>query len=229
MKDNLLFSFLSFLFQCLLLIKIEWHGTYGAGQYKHYGMGQEKHCWFIRKNEIIRNIFERGVYGNDQDENYIERCCVSLDGCAALFNPCRSQLQLHVDLVPNLTGSDFNSIQGAYNLYSVSYNNEIKKGNSGFVCIVGSHKLYNQLWEERMKKPNYKHPKKHWHVLEADSLLQSQASLIISPENSLILWRSDLLHKNYGGDYTSEELTQQGSILYTFQKNNTNFLSSFSL
>lgn len=27
-----------------------------------------------------------------------------------------------------------------------------------------------------------------------------------SPGNSLVLWRADLLHKNYGGDYTTAEL-----------------------
>ena len=33
-----------------------WRGTYGAGQYKHYGMAQEEHCWIVRKNPSIRRI-----------------------------------------------------------------------------------------------------------------------------------------------------------------------------
>jgi hypothetical protein len=53
-------------------------------------------------------------------------------------------------------------------------------------------------------------PTKHWHKLEPDSPLQKEASLVTSPPNSLVLWRSDLLHKNYGGDYTAEELGAAG-------------------
>lgn len=173
-------------------------------------MAQEKHCWLIRKNEKIRQIYEKGVYGSDTDENYSEPCCVSLDGCAALFTPTVSQLQLHVDLVPHLEGFEFGSVQGAYNLYPVSVDRENNKATSGFVCVVGSHKVYNQLWEERQSRRDFTPPKKHWHVLEPESPYQAQASFVVSPANSLVLWRSDLLHKNYGGDYSIEELTAPG-------------------
>lgn len=179
-------------------------------------MAQEKHCWLIRKNKVIRDIYEKGVYGLDSDENFTEKCCVSLDGCAALFAPCDSQLKLHVDLVPDLEGFEFGSVQGAYNLYPVTADDQRKKATAGFVCVVGSHRFYNQLWEDRKKQSNYQHPKKHWHVLEPDSPYQSQASFVVSPENSLVLWRSDLLHKNYGGDYTSEELTEPGYFYFYF-------------
>jgi hypothetical protein len=40
----------------------EWKGTFGAGQYKHYGMAQEEHCWLIRRNPTIRRVFEEAVY-----------------------------------------------------------------------------------------------------------------------------------------------------------------------
>jgi hypothetical protein len=173
-------------------------------------MAQEKHCWLIRKKEKIRQIFERGVYGSNSDADFREPCCVSLDGCAALFSPVVSQLQLHVDLVPNLEGFDFGSVQGAYNLYPVTVDPSQNKATSGFVCVVGSHKAYNQLWEERQSHSDYSPPKKHWHVLEPESPFQSKASFVVSPANSMVLWRSDLLHKNYGGDYTSQELTPPG-------------------
>jgi hypothetical protein len=42
--------------------------------------------------------------------------------------------------------------------------------------------------------------------LEADSPLQKEASLILSPANSMVIWKSTLLHKNYGGDYTAADL-----------------------
>jgi hypothetical protein len=207
-------------------------------------MAQEKHCWLIRQNKTIQQIFERGVYcpsprasssslpsstdEEDKSEISAEPCCVSLDGCAALFNPTVSQLELHVDLVPTLEGFDYGSVQGAYNLYPVTVSSETlrtgteegvegtttqrgrRKATSGFVCVVGSHAAYAQLWEERQQKKGYVAPKKHWHVLEPDSPYQAQASIVISPANALVLWRSDLLHKNYGGDYTVEELTPAG-------------------
>jgi hypothetical protein len=206
-------------------------------------MAQEKHCWLIRQNKKIQQIFERGVYGHlpvltsvavpsssppstehsdetNQTDPAIpdgEPCCVSLDGCAALFHPTVSQLELHVDLVPTLEGFDYGSVQGAYNLYPVTVSSQteaetrgMRKATGGFVCVVGSHVAYSQLWDERQKKKGFVAPKKHWHVLEPDSPFQAQASIVLSPANSLVLWRSDLLHKNYGGDYTTEDLTPAG-------------------
>jgi hypothetical protein len=172
-------------------------------------MAQEKHCWHIRRNENIRRIFEEGVFGTFQDGVSTptpEPCCVSLDGCAALFRPAVSGLDMHVDLVPDLEGSDWGSVQGAYNLYEVAHDETTDQANAGFVCVVGSHKQYNAMWEARRKDPKFKWPKKHWHKLEPESPLQEQASLILSPPNSMVIWRSDLLHKNYGGDFTAEEL-----------------------
>lgn len=40
---------------------VTWKGNYGAGQYKHYGMAQEKHCWVVRKSKRIRDVFERAA------------------------------------------------------------------------------------------------------------------------------------------------------------------------
>ena len=159
---------------------------------------QEAHCWLIRANETIRRIFEGGVFQN-------QSCCVSLDGCAALFRPCVSKLQSHVDLVPGLDGASWGSVQGAYNLYEVSAeasaSGEIK-ASAGFVCHPKSHTDYSRLWEERTASKGFKMPAKYWHQLEADSPLQEKAVLVTSPANSLVLWRSDLLHKNYGGDFS---------------------------
>jgi hypothetical protein len=182
----------------------DWLGTYGAGQYKHYGMAQEKHCWLIRQNQAIRDIFEKGVYASPENES--EDCCVSLDGCAALFRPTVSKLVMHVDLVPDLPGSDWGSVQGAYNLYEVNADISTGKANAGFVCVVGSHRSYESMWAARKEDKKFKWPKKHWHELESDSPLQEEGSIITSPANSLVLWRSDLLHKNYGGNFTVEEL-----------------------
>ena len=111
---------------------------------------------------------------------------------------------MHVDLVPDLEGSDWGSVQGAYNLYPVSVNEDFTEVSAGFVCVVGSHKLYNEMWSERKKRSGYTHPKKHWHELEDNSPLQKEGKLILSPANSLVLWRSDLLHKNYGGKVKTE-------------------------
>lgn len=211
----------------------EWKGNYGAGQYKHYGMAQEDHCWHIRKNKTIRNIFEKGVYDN-------EECCVSLDGAAALFQSTVSTLELHVDLAPHLQGFEFGSVQGAYNLYEViaeglptrgdaashsSRNitnttelcefvqslalpqpNKTARYSCGFVCVPGSHVLYQKLWDEEAARPKFKAPKLHRVVLGTESPLQNQAVLITSPANSLVLWRSELQHKNYGGDFSLAEL-----------------------
>jgi hypothetical protein len=179
----------------------DWYGTFGAGQYKHYGMAQEEHCWLIRKNPAIRRVFEDGVYGTNSGP---EECCVSLDGCAALFRPTVSGLKLHVDQVPGLLGDDFGSVQGAYNLYAVEADEA--RACAGFVCVVGSHRKYDEMWRDRMQVQGFKVPKKHWHVLEADSPLQKEASLILSPANSMVIWKSTLLHKNYGGDYTATDL-----------------------
>lgn len=182
----------------------DWLGTYGAGQYKHYGMAQEKHCWLIRRNKVIRDIFEKGVYATS--DGTPEECCVSLDGCAAIFRPTVSNLAMHVDLVPDLPGSDWDSVQCAYNLYEVKADKATGKANAGFVCVVGSHRLYESMWADRRADKNFSWPKKHWHKLEDDSALQQEGSIITSPANSLVLWRSDLLHKNYGGDFTAAEL-----------------------
>ena len=81
----------------------DWKGTFGAGQYKHYGMAQEEHCWQIRRNPVIRRIFEEVLYG--------EECCVSIDGAAAMFGPSQSRLVLHVDLCHGLDGFDHASVQ----------------------------------------------------------------------------------------------------------------------
>jgi hypothetical protein len=175
-----------------------WRGAYGAGQFKFYGMGQERHCWMIRKNDKIRRVFEEAVYG--------EECCVSLDGAAALFAPSQSKLELHVDLVPGLPGFETGSMQGAYNVFEVEIDAAFAKAGAGFVCVPGSHKLYDDMWRERLRNPNYKQPKKHFYPLEKDSPLQQQTVLIASPANSLVIWDSKLLHRNYGGDFTVDEL-----------------------
>lgn len=181
----------------------DWYGTFGAGQYKHYGMAQEGHCWHIRKNEIIRRIFEEGVFAKDGKK---EDCCVSLDGCAALFRPVKSGLKLHVDAVPDVEGWDWGSVQGAYNLYAVDVSEDLSRANAGFACVVGSHREYTKWWEEETRLKGFKKPTKHWYTIREDSPLQQQVQIILSPANALVLWRSDLLHKNYGGDYTTAEL-----------------------
>jgi hypothetical protein len=142
---------------------------------QHYGMAQEAHTWHIRKNPVIRRIFEECIFGT---EEIPEECCVSLDGCAALFRPSTSGLKLHVDLVPELTGHDWGSIQGAYNLYPVSADPKKGKANAGFVCVVGSHKQYKPIWDARMADRKFKLPKKHWQLLEDDSPLQKECSLV---------------------------------------------------
>jgi hypothetical protein len=176
----------------------QWKGNYGAGQYKHYGMAQEEHCWLIRQNEVIRQIFRDCVFEGDDE------LCVSLDGAAALFEPTESQLQLHVDLVPGIEGFDYGSVQGSYNLYEVA----CVDGRIGacFVCVPGSHLQYDSIWAHRRRDPAFVMPTKHWHVLEDDSPLQAESKLIITPANCLILWDSKLLHKNYGGDLSVDEL-----------------------
>jgi hypothetical protein len=113
---------------------------------------------------------------------------------------------MHVDLAPGLPGSDWGSVQGAYNLYEVQADAAASKATAGFVCVVGSHRLYDSLWAARSREDSFQCPKKHWHKLETDSPLQREASLVTSPANSLVLWRSDLLHKNYGGDFSAVEL-----------------------
>ena len=173
-----------------------WRGNYGAGQYKHYGMAQEEHCWMLRQNRVIRDIFENAMFK--------EECCVSLDGVAALFEPTISTLQLHVDLVPNLEGFDYGSVQGAYNLYEVATDGS--KCGACFVCVPGSHHQYSQLWAEAQSKPGFKHPKKHRLLLDPESPLQKKAVKVISPANSLVLWKSEIQHKNYGGDFSVSEL-----------------------
>lgn len=176
-----------------------WRGSYGAGQFKHYGMAQEQHCWQIRLNPGIRRIFQDGIFDG-------EECCVSIDGAAAIFSPTQSGLELHVDLVPGLPGFECGSMQGAYSVYNVEYDKENGKAGAGFVCVPGSHKLYDEIWSARIENGKYKYPEKHFAVLEKESPLQMQTSLILSPENSLIIWDSRLLHRNYGGDFTAEEL-----------------------
>ena len=153
-------------------------------------MAQEAHCWTIRKDPTIRAVFE--TYFN-------EKCCVSIDGAAALFAPSTSKLPLHVDLVPNLEGSDWNSVQGSFNVFDVIVDGP--RMGAGFVCVPGSHSGYDARWEARTCTP-----KKHRFVLENESPLQNEAVLVASPANSLILWQSKLLHSNYGGDFTHSEL-----------------------
>ena len=177
----------------------EWRGTYNAGQYKHYGMSQEDHCWLIRKNNNIRQIFE-GING--------EPCCVSLDGAAALFHAYQSKLELHVDLVPGLPGFEFGSIQGSFNVHEVKVDNDTHRAGAGFVCVPRSHKLFDDIWTTRVNKKGFKLPKKHWQVLEKDSALQLETVLVVTPPNCLILWDSKLLHRNYGGDFTPQELNR---------------------
>lgn len=138
-------------------------------------MAQEAHTWHIRKNPVIRRIFEECVYATDDGP---EECCVSLDGCGALFRPCESGLKLHVDLVPGLTGCDWGGVQGAYSLYPVTADASSGKANAGFVCVVGSHKQYKSHWDARMANKNFKMPKKHWQIHEEDSPLQQECSLV---------------------------------------------------
>jgi len=176
----------------------EWRGTYGAGQYKHYGMAQEAHVWIVRQNAVIRRVFEQAVFGGDE-------CVVSLDGCAALFAPCVSKLKLHVDLVPGIAGHNFGSVQASYNLFPVQTNAEGKAG-AGFVCVPGSHKGYADRWAARLAKSGFAKPKKHWFLIEDDSEMQQQAALVLSPANSLVLWKSETAHKNHGGDFTVADL-----------------------
>jgi hypothetical protein len=188
----------------------DWYGTFGAGQYKHYGMAQEAHCWLIRKNKKIRSIFEEGIFAQDGVK---EDCCVSLDGCAALFRPCVSGLKLHVDEVPGLPGSGWGSVQGAYNLYAVDTNAEETRASAGFACVVGSHREYDCWMQAATKAKGYKPPKDHWCTLPPDSPLQQRLQIVASPANSLVVWRSDLAHKNYGGDFTTDELTAADPVV----------------
>ncbi len=84
------------------------------------------------------------------------------DGCAALFRPTVSGLKLHVDQVPGLLGGDFGSVQGAYNLYAVEADEA--RASAGFVCVVGSHRKYDEMWRDRMQAQGFKVPKKHCNI-----------------------------------------------------------------
>jgi hypothetical protein len=97
-------------------------------------------------------------------------------------------------------------VQGSYNVFEVSVDAAQRKAGAGFVCVPGSHKLFDSISEARRAQGGYKQPKKHFSPLEADSPLQQQTKLVVSPANCLIIWDSRLLHRNYGGDWTPAEL-----------------------
>jgi hypothetical protein len=174
---------------------VEWIGTAGEGQYKHYGMAQEAHCWQIRMHRGIRSIFE---------SLYEEECCVSLDGGAAIFSAYKSSLELRVDVARGSKDDVFNSIQAAYNLYEVKVDRDRYnlKAGAGFVCVPGSHgSRYNELFP-----PETGNGRRHWKVTDKSLSLQPETVLIASPENCLILWNSRLTYRNYGGDFSPQEL-----------------------
>ena len=178
---------------------VSWHGTAGFGVFKHYGMAQEGHAWVVRQNPRIRAVFEKGVFK--------EECVVSLDGTCALFHADKSKLELHVDIVKNIPGAEMHPVQGSYTLWGSEVRGD--RLSAGFVVVPRSHQLFDEMWAAREQLEGFKRPAKHFHVLEPDSPLQEEAAFVVQPANSLVLWRSELLHKNYGGDIPARELGRE--------------------
>ena len=71
-----------------------------------------------------------------------------------------------------------------------------RKAGAGFVCVPGSHQQFASIAEARRAQPGYKPPKKHFAPLEADSPLQQQAKLVVSPADPRAAsHESHLLHR----------------------------------
>tara|TARA_B100000674_G_C37756622_1_gene875924 strand:- start:19 stop:933 length:915 start_codon:yes stop_codon:yes gene_type:complete len=135
------------------------------------GFGQCDSNWFLRLNSRAREAFSY-VY----DTNNI---IVSFDGFSLfLSDKQKSTSWLHQDQRPS---DERYSIQGIINLLSCNEN------DAGFICVPKSHVEYQPPDQNT-----------DWVVLPKDSPYKDKSVKILTPERSLILFNSKLIHANVG-------------------------------
>lgn len=136
------------------------------------GFGQSDSNWHIRLNSKTKNVFQK-VY-NDDD------LVVSFDGFSLFLSDTqKSESWIHQDQRP----SDKRlSYQGILNLF------ECNEHDAGFICVPKTHKTY-------IPKTNNN---SDWCMVPKDSILHKETLKLLTPERSLILFNSKLVHANIG-------------------------------
>lgn len=146
--------------------------VFGKSSAVYCGFGHCDSNWYLRLQNKAKQAFQLAY---DTDD-----LVVSFDGMSLFFSD-KQQSQtswLHQD---QRKQDKRLSYQGVLNLL------ERKEDDAGFICVPRSHKEY--------KAPE---AKRDWVIIPKDSPYQEKAVKILTPERSLIIFHSKLIHANCG-------------------------------
>ena len=147
------------------------------------------HCdtiWYLRTQSKAHQAFSQ-IYDTTE-------LAVSFDGMSLFVSKKqKSPPWLHQD---QKASDQRLSVQGILNLLPCG------EQDAGFICVVGSHKSYQA-------PPS----KTDWVMLPRDSEYYNQAVKLLTPERSLILFYSKLIHANTGTTKTSPGLNRLSAYI----------------
>lgn len=146
--------------------------VFGKSSAVYCGFGHCESIWYLRLQSKAKKAFQLAY---DVDD-----LVVSFDGMSLFFSDKQQSQKswLHQD---QRSQDKRISYQGVLNLL------ERKSDDAGFICVPGSHKEY--------KAPE---SKRDWIIIPKDSPYQDKAVKILTPERSLIIFNSKLIHANCG-------------------------------
>jgi hypothetical protein len=146
--------------------------VFGKSSAVYCGFGHCDTNWYLRLKSKAEKIFKKAYNTND--------LVVSFDGMSFFFSDKQKSQNswLHQD---QRSSDKRISYQGVLNLLERTSN------DAGFICIPRSHKEY--------KAPD---SNRDWIIIPKNSEYQNKAIKLITPERSLILFNSKLIHANCG-------------------------------
>ena len=146
--------------------------VFGKSSAVYCGFGHCDSNWYLRLKSLTKEAFQKAYETDD--------LVVSFDGMSFFFSDKQKSQKswLHQDQ----RNSDKRiSYQGVLNLLPRT------ELDAGFICVPRSHKEY--------KAPE---AKRDWVIIPQNSEYQKKAVRLLTPERSLILFNSKLIHANSG-------------------------------
>ena len=143
----------------------------GKGSVMMNGFAHSETNWFLRLESRAKEAFAH-IYKT-------EELAASFDGFSVFLDPSQdSQSWLHTDQRSQDTRI---SVQGILNVHACD------ELDAGFVCVPGTHKTYTAPPQDN-----------DWGRLPKDNPYKKLATKILTPERSLIIFSSKLIHANRG-------------------------------
>lgn len=175
------------------------------GIIKNWGIGHAEHCWYIRTQPEVQEVF-KDFYSTDD-------LIVSYDGTCYITNELHKKKKdncwTHTDQAPCKKG--FECVQGFVALTS--------NVNTSLVVYEGSHNLHEEYFRS-MGITN----KSNWNKIDPAYLdgIKVKKKVLKVDAGSLVLWDSRTFHQNqYGNPICEDRIVQYVCYLPRTHKKNT--------